>query len=89
MKRTTVLLVPKQTISFIARQSFSIKSSKKVHLSSKLQRCQLKYSVKAAYSVTMDIFRKTYILFKSFVKVELSFVFTVKMFSTAKNCMEK
>ena len=27
-------------------------------------------------------------LFKSFVKVESSYVFTIKMFSTAENCME-
>ena len=40
---------------------------------------------KAAYSVTMNIF----FLFKSFVKVKLSYVFTIKMFSTAENCMEK
>ena len=45
--------------------------------------------VKAAYSVTMNIFRKLYFLFKSFVKVELSYVFTIKMFNTAENCMEK
>ena len=45
--------------------------------------------LKAAYSVTMNIFRKKkYFLFKSFVKVELSYVFTIKMFSTAENCME-
>ena len=46
-------------------------------------------AAEAAYSVTMDIFRKKYFLFKSFVKVELSYVFTIKMFSTAENCMEK
>ena len=46
-------------------------------------------AVKAAYSVTMNIFRKKYFLFKAFVKVELSNVFTIKMFSTAENCMEK
>ena len=46
-------------------------------------------NIKAAYSVTMNIFRKFCFLFKSFVKVELSFVFTIKMFSTAENCMEK
>ena len=46
-------------------------------------------SVKAAYSVTMNIFEKFSFLFKSFVKVELSYVFTIKMFSTAENCMEK
>ena len=40
-------------------------------------------SFKAAYSVTMNIFEKNYFLFKSFVKVELSYVFTIKMFSTA------
>ena len=45
--------------------------------------------VKAAYSVTVNIFRKKSFLFKSFVKVELSYVFTIKMFSTAENCMEK
>ena len=45
--------------------------------------------VKAAYSVTMNIFRKFSFLFKSFVKVELGYVFTIKMFSTAENCMEK
>ena len=46
--------------------------------------------IKAAYSVTMNIFRFFfYFLFKSFVKVELGYVFTIKMFSTAENCMEK
>ena len=46
--------------------------------------------MKAAYSVTMNIFRKKkYFLFKSFVKEELSYVFTIKMLSTAENCMEK
>ena len=47
------------------------------------------YNIKAAYSVTMNIFQKFYFLFKSFVKVELSYVFTIKMFSTAENCIEK
>ena len=42
------------------------------------------FDFKAAYSVTMNTF-----LVKSFVKVELSYVFTIKMFSTAENCMEK
>ena len=46
--------------------------------------------LKAAYSVTMNIFRKKkYFLFKSFVKVELSYVFTIKIYSTAENCKEK
>ena len=47
------------------------------------------FDFKAAYSVTMNIFRKKKILFKSFVKVELSYVFTINMFSTAENCIEK
>ena len=34
--------------------------------------------LKAAYSVTVNIFEKIYFLFKSFVKVELSYVFTIK-----------
>ena len=47
-------------------------------------------TLKAAYSVTKNIFSKIfYFLFKAFVKVELSYVFTIKMFSTAENCMEK
>ena len=45
--------------------------------------------LKAAYSVTMNIFRKKKILFKSFVKVELSYVVTINLISTAENCMEK
>ena len=38
----------------------------------------------------MNIFRKKKILFKSYVKrIELSYGFTINMFSTAENCMEK
>ena len=44
---------------------------------------------KAAYSVTINIFRKFLFSFKSFVQVELSYVFTIKIFSTAEHCMEK
>ena len=43
---------------------------------------------KGTRSVTMNIFRKK-ILFKTFVKIKLSYVFTINMFSTAENCMEK
>ena len=44
---------------------------------------------KEARSVTMNIFRFFLFLFKSFVKIELSYVFTIYMFSLAENCMEK
>ena len=46
---------------------------------------------KETRSVTMNIFRKKKkkILFKSFVKIELSYVFTINMFSTAESCMEQ
>ena len=46
---------------------------------------------KETKSVTMNIFRnfEFSFLFKSFVKIELSYVFTINMFSTAENCMEK
>ena len=37
----------------------------------------------------MNIFRKKIFYFKAFVKVELSYVFTINMFSKAENCMEK
>ena len=36
----------------------------------------------------MNIFRILYFLFKSFVKKEFSYVFTINMFSTDENCME-
>ena len=37
----------------------------------------------------MNIFRFFYFLFKSFVKVELSYVFTINLFSIPENCTEK
>ena len=46
-------------------------------------------TLKAAYSVTMNIFRKKYFQFKSFVKVEQSYVVAINLISTAENCMEK
>ena len=46
-------------------------------------------SFKEARSVTMNIFQNKYLLLKSFVKIELTYVFTMNMFSTAENCMEK
>ena len=47
------------------------------------------FMFKEAKSVTMNTFRKKKILFKSFVKIELNYVFTINMFSTAENYMEK
>ena len=44
---------------------------------------------KETRSVTLNIFRKKYFLFKSFVKIELSYVFTLNMFSTAESCIEQ
>ena len=48
-----------------------------------------KLLIKEARSVTMNIFQKFSFLFKTFVKIELSYVFTINMSSTAENCMEK
>ena len=39
--------------------------------------------------VTMNIFETFSFLFKSLVKIKLSYVFTINMFSTAEICMEK
>ena len=39
---------------------------------------------KEAKSVTVNIFRKKYFPFKSFVKIELSYVFTIDLFSAAE-----
>ena len=48
------------------------------------------FRIKETKSVTMNIFRKKKsFLFISFVKVELSYDFTIKMLSSAENCMEK
>ena len=46
-------------------------------------------SFKETKSATMIIFRIFYFLFKSFVKAELSYVFTIKLFTITENCMEK
>ena len=45
--------------------------------------------LKATRSVTMNIFRKNYFLFKSFVKIKLSYIFTINMVRTAENCKKK
>ena len=46
-------------------------------------------NVKENKSATMIIFRKNLFSFKSFVKVELSYAFTINLFTIAENCMEK
>ena len=48
-----------------------------------------KITVKETKSATMNIFDFFYFLFKSFVKVELSYVFKINLFTIAENCMEK
>ena len=40
--------------------------------------------IKETKSVTMNIFRFFYFLLKSFVKVELSYVFTINLFTIGK-----
>ena len=45
------------------------------------------WSLKETKSATMNIFR-FFFLFKSFVKVELSYVFTKNLFTVAENCTE-
>ena len=44
----------------------------------------IEQTFKETRSVTMKIVRKKYFLFKSFVKIELWYVFTINMFSTAE-----
>ena len=44
-------------------------------------------NIKEAKSVTFELSKKN--LFKSFQKIELSYDFTINMFNTAENCMEK
>ena len=45
--------------------------------------------LKEAKSATMNIFRFFVFVFKSFVKVELRYVFTINLFTIAENCTEK
>ena len=46
----------------------------------------LLFMFKETKSATMNIFRKESF---SFLKVELSYVFTINLFTIAENCMEK
>ena len=45
--------------------------------------------IKKTKPATMTFFEICYFLFKSFVKVELSYVFTINLFTIAENCTEK
>ena len=45
--------------------------------------------IKETKSATMNIFQFFYFFFKSFVKVELSYVFTINLFTIAENCTKK
>ena len=53
--------------------------------------CSRQAPLKETKSATMNIFRFFFLnfLFKSFVKVELSYVFTINLFTVAENCTEK
>ena len=45
--------------------------------------------IKETMSATMNFFDFFYFLFKSFLKVELSYVSTINLFTIAENCTEK
>ena len=49
----------------------------------------IKINIKETKSGTINIFRNFYFVFKSFVKVELSYVFTINLSTIAENCREK
>ena len=49
----------------------------------------LNLNLKETKSATMNIFHFFCFLLKSFVIVELSYVFTINLFTTAENCTEK
>ena len=51
-------------------------------------RQQLIQTLKETKSATMNIFR-FFFLFKSFVKVELSYAFIINLFTIAENCTEE
>ena len=45
--------------------------------------------LKETKSATVNIFELFYFLFKSFLKVELSYAIIINMFTGAENCTEK
>ena len=49
----------------------------------------LTFGIKETKSALMNIFLFFYFIFKSFVKVDLSYAFTINMFTIAENCTEK
>ena len=51
--------------------------------------CNLIVLLNETKSATMNIFRFFYFVFKSFVKVEFSYVFTINMFTIAEKGMNK
>ena len=50
---------------------------------------EIQDGLKETKSATINIFSEKNILFISFVKAELSYVFTINLFTIAENCMEK
>ena len=58
-------------------------------VSSQSQELYKIFIFKETKSATMNIFIFFYFLFKSFVKVELSYVFTKNLLTIAENCTEK
>ena len=91
------MCLKKQTSSNAGDSSIMLVFSRSIYRHENCKIAQVSYFVhftqlyifKEARSVTMNIFRKKYFLFKSFVKIELSYIFTVNMVSTAVNCKEK
>ena len=59
------------------------------HSATLLTFIKLSFVIKVTKSAIMNIFRKKYFLFKSFVKIELSYAVTINLFTKAENCMGK
>ena len=51
--------------------------------------CSSRDFFKETKPATMNFFRIFYFLFKSFVKVEFSYIFKINLFTRAENCTEK
>ena len=73
-------LIPTQTLGVRSKGQYSTFS----------EHGHVAYLIKETKSATMNIFRIfLYFLFKSFVKAELSYVFTINLVTIAENCTEK
>ena len=76
-----------EILTFWSGVTLTLKGNENLNLTLNLTSVLVPF--KETKSATMNIFRFFCFLFKSFVKVELSYVFTINLLTIAENCTEK